>query len=114
MRQTDPKPATIAAQALGWVDEHTRAIVPPLHPSSTFLRDPDNRYSSGRVYARPDNPTFDQVEAELPALSEGMEAAVFSSGMAAATAVFLTLAPGDHRVAPKAMYWSRLEEHMTA
>ena len=106
MRKTDPKPATIAAQALGWVDEHTRAIVPPIHPSSTFLRDPDNRYSSGRVYARPDNPTFDQVEAVLAALEEGAEAAVFASGMAAATAVFLALATGDHVVAPKVMYWS--------
>ena len=26
---------SIAAQALGWVDERTRAIIPPIHVSST-------------------------------------------------------------------------------
>ena len=31
---------------------------------------------------------------------------LFGSGMAAATAVFLALRPGDHIVAPKVMYWS--------
>ena len=33
-------------------------------------------------------------------------ALLFSSGMAAATAVFQALAPGDHIVAPKVMYWA--------
>ncbi len=98
-------PATIAAQALGWIDEQTRAVAPPLHVSSTFIRDEDNLYRSGRSYARADNPTYDQPEAVLAALENGVAAAVFSSGMAAATSVFLSLKPGDHVVAPKAMYW---------
>ena len=38
---------SIAAQALGWIDDATRAITPPIHVSSTFLRDPDNAYRSG-------------------------------------------------------------------
>src|SRR5262245_59903473 len=98
-------PATIAAQALGWIDEKTRAVAPPLHVSSTFIRDEDNLYRSGRSYARADNPTYDQPEAVLAALESGVAAAVFSSGMAAATAVFLSLEPGDQAIAPKAMYW---------
>ena len=57
------KPESIAAQALGWIDDKTRAITPPIHVSSTYLRDPDNQYRSGRVYARADNPAFDQAEA---------------------------------------------------
>ena len=36
------RPETIAAQALGWIDERTRAITPPIHVSSTYLRDADN------------------------------------------------------------------------
>ena len=36
-------PATMAAQALGWVDESTKALIPPVHPSTTFIRDPDNQ-----------------------------------------------------------------------
>ncbi len=100
------KPESIAAQALGWVDEHTRAVTPPIHLSSTFVRDPDNQYRSGRVYARADNPAFDQAEAVLCQLEQGAAALLFASGMAAATAVFQALAPGDHVLAPKVMYWS--------
>jgi cystathionine gamma-synthase len=98
-------PATAAAQALGWIEEKTRGVSPPLHPSSTFIRDADNQYRSGRVYARADNPTYDQAEALLATLENGAGAALFSSGMAAATAVFLSCKPGDHVVAPKVFYW---------
>ena len=31
---------------------------------------------------------------------------LFASGMAAATCVFQALAPGDHVVAPRLMYWA--------
>ena len=99
-------PETIAAQALGWVDESTKAISPPIHTSTTFIRDADNQYRSGRVYARDHNPSFDQAEAVLCALEKGADAALFASGMAAATAVFMALKPGNHVVAPKVMYWS--------
>ena len=99
-------PQTIAAQALGWIDEQTRAITPPIHMSSTYLRDEDNQYRSGRAYARADNPAFDQAQAVIAQLEKGADAALFASGMAAATAVFQALAPGDHLLAPKVMYWS--------
>ena len=100
------KPASIAAQGLGWVDEQTRAVVPPIHTSTTFIRDPDNQYRSGRIYARDHNPTFDQAEAVLTALEGGHASLLFASGMAAATAVFQALSPGDRVLAPKVMYWS--------
>jgi cystathionine gamma-synthase len=106
MEPKQVKPASAAAQAMGWVDEKTRAIVPPIHTATTYLRDADNQYRSGRVYARADNPAFDQAEALLAHLERGTHAALFSSGMAAATAVFQSLAPGDHVVAPKVMYWA--------
>jgi cystathionine gamma-synthase len=99
-------PESIAAQALGWIDETTRAINPPIHVSSTFLRDEDNQYRSGRVYMRDQNPAFDQAEAVITALEGGHQTLLFASGMAAATAVFQGLKPGDHVLAPKVMYWS--------
>ena len=105
----DPKtthPDTLLAQALGWIDESTRAVTPPIHVSSTYLRDADNQYRTGRVYARADNPAFDQAEAVIQGLEGGADALLFASGMAAATAVFQALAPGDHVLAPKVMYWS--------
>ena len=105
--KNDPshKPETLAAQGLGWIDDVTRAVSPPLNASSTYIRDPYNQYRSGRDYIRADNPAFDQPEAVLTALEGGAGAMLYSSGMAAATSVFLALKPGDHVVAPKVMYW---------
>jgi cystathionine gamma-synthase len=100
------RPETVAAQALGWVDEATRAVVPPVHVATTFERGADNLYRSGRNYARADNPAYDQPEKVLTALEGGVDAMVFASGMAAATCVFQSLAPGDHVVAPRVMYWA--------
>jgi cystathionine gamma-synthase len=99
-------PETLAAQALGWIDPTTKAIVPPVHLSSTYVRDEDNQYRSGRGYIRADNPSFDQAEALLTALEGGTGSLLFGSGMAAATAVFLALKPADHVLAPRVMYWS--------
>jgi len=106
MNEKTVKPASIAAQALGWVDDTTKALAPPIHTSTTFIRDPDNQFRSGRIYARDNNPTFDQAEAVLTALEGGHASLVFASGMAAATTVFQALAPGDHVLAPRVMYWS--------
>jgi len=100
------KPESLAAQALGWVDEKTRAISPPIHASTTYIRDADNQYRSGRGYMRADNPAFDQAEQLVARLEGGAQGALFASGMAAATAVFQALAPGDHVLAPRVMYWS--------
>jgi cystathionine gamma-synthase len=106
MDDEDWTPQTQAAQALGWTDAETGAVVQPLHPSTTYLRDADNRYRRGRQYARADNPGFDQPQALLAALERGAQALLFSSGMAAATSCFLALRPGDHVVVPDVMYWS--------
>ncbi len=98
------RPATLAAQALGWIDEETRALAPSLHPSTTFERAADNTYPAGRSYGRDDNPSFDQAEALLAALEGGEGCLLFASGMAAATAAFQALEPGDHVIAPVVMY----------
>jgi len=100
------QPESVVAQALGWIDENTRAINPPIHVSSTYLRDEDNQYRSGRVYMRDQNPAFEHAEAVITTLEQGHETLLFASGMAAATAVFQGLRPGDHVLAPRVMYWS--------
>ena len=99
-------PATAAAQALGFLDEATGAVVPPIHPSTTYERGADNRLLSGRIYSRADNPNYDLVETLLTRLEGGAASAVFGSGMAAATAVFLALKPGDHVLVPAVTYWA--------
>ena len=99
-------PETLAAQALGRVDRDTGAIIPPVHPSATFERAGDLSYPTGRMYSRTDNPTYDAAADTLTALEGGAATALFASGMAAATAVFQALEPGDHVVVPRVMYWA--------
>jgi len=98
-------PATLAAQALGSTDASTGAVVLPIHTATTFLRDPDNQYRRGRGYGRADNPSYDQPQAVLTALEGGAATLLFSSGMAAAAAVFQSLPRDSHVVAPRVMYW---------
>src|SRR6058998_1255704 len=93
------KSRTIAAQALGTVDPATRAVVPPLHVATTFIRDPDNQYRSGYAYGRPDNATVRHTEAVIAALEGAHEALLFASGMAAATSVVLAQPAGARIVA---------------
>jgi cystathionine gamma-synthase len=100
------KPESIAAQALGFIDDKTKEIVGQIHTSTTYIRDADNQFRNGRIYARDNNPTFEQPESVLNALEGGHQTLLFASGMAAATAVFQALNPGDHVIAPKVMYWS--------
>lgn len=97
--------ATRLAQALGWTDATTGGLIPPLQPSTTFLRDSDNQYRRGYSYSRDESPADDQVEALLASLEHGVAAMLFSSGHAAASAVFSSLPAGSHIIVPKVMYW---------
>ncbi len=98
--------ATALAQAMGNHDPLTQGVVSPIHVASTFIRGADNSYPTGNVYSRADNPTYKPVEQLLCQLEQGHDALIFGSGMAAATAVFQGLRPGDHVLAPKVMYWA--------
>src|SRR6266700_5671775 len=108
MPDRNPKlrPATMAAKGTGRVAAPYREIVPPIHVSTTYERGADGAYPGGRVYSRADNPTYDQAEALLASLEGAAAAMVFSSGQAAAAAVFQALAPGDGVLAPRNMYWA--------
>jgi cystathionine gamma-synthase len=98
-------PETLAAQMLGNIDKETGALIPPLHPSTTYERETDLSYRHGRLYSRADNPTYDIAANMLTALEGGIRTLLFSSGMAAATSVFLALKPGDHVIVPRVLYW---------
>lgn len=99
-------PETISAQALGLHDEATGGVSPAIHPSTTFLRDENYELlNPAHGYSRDENPTYIAAENVLRELEHGEDALLYSSGMAAATAIVHTLRPGDHIVAPKVMYW---------
>lgn len=106
VRKPDLAPETLAAQALGRIDKATKSLVPPLYPSTTYERDPDGGYRSGRGYTRPHNPTYDEPKELLAELEGGADCLLFASGMAAANAVFQSLLPGDHVIASRVMYWA--------
>src|SRR3984893_14202324 len=99
------QPRTLAAQALGGIEPATKAVVPPVHVATTFIRDPDNQYRSGFSYGRPDNATVRQVEAVIAALEGAAAAKLFGAGMAGPGAGVVALDPPAHIVAPTVMYW---------
>lgn len=97
---------TIVAQGFGRMDEAHKGVIPGIYPSTTYEREADNSYPTGRVYTRDHNPNYEQPEQVLAALEKGEDALLFSSGMSAAIAVFQGLTPGSHVVAPQVMYWA--------
>jgi cystathionine gamma-synthase len=97
---------TLAAQGMGRITEPYAEVAPAIHVSTTYERAADGSYPGGRVYSRADNPTFDTAEALLASLEGAAAAMLFSSGQAAAAAVFQSLAPGDAVLAPRNMYWA--------
>src|SRR5882762_6934598 len=107
-RMSEPLPVSLermAAQALGEVDPVSGDLVPAIHMSTTFERQTDGAYLQDRVYARADNPTFEHAERLLAALEGGSGCALFASGMAATTAIFQSLVPGDHVLVARVLYW---------
>lgn len=101
------RPQTIAAQALRQNESaaERRFITPPIDISATYERDADNAYSTGYCYGRDDNATIRHCQEVLTRLENGASAAIFGSGMAAATTAFLALPRPAHIIVPQIMYW---------
>jgi len=93
-------------------DPATGASAPPLHMSSTFVTDQvagfsahDLEENSAYLYARWGNPTVQMLEKKLAALEGVEDCLCVASGMAAATAIFLTfLSAGDHAIVSDVSY----------
>lgn len=99
-------PETLAAQALGDIDPVSGALAPMIYPSTNYEQQADGSYHQDRVYTRADNPTYEVAERLLAALEDhSSHCALFASGMAAATAVFQSLLPGDHVLVSRVLYW---------
>lgn len=86
-------------------DPATGAVAPPIHLSTTFLRDADGEFSRGFKYSRDLNPTRQALEQAMAAIEGGAAALAFASGQAATAAVFQTLRPGDHVIVPASVYY---------
>jgi len=86
------------------IQNPSKAIVPPIVPSTVFEIDAGGRSEDELHYTRLGNPNRLQLEQLLTELEEGEAGAAFSSGVAAATAVFQALNPGDHILVPEDVY----------
>lgn len=81
------------------ITDATKPVVQPITLSTTF------EHGNGHMlYSRANNPNRQALEEVLAAMEQGEDAAAFSSGNAAGTAVYQALAPGSHIVAPDDMY----------
>jgi cystathionine gamma-synthase len=96
---------TLAVHAGAQVDPATGAVAPAIYPSTTFEREADGSFPHGHVYTRSSAPNRSALEASLTALEGGAAAVAFASASAATSAVFQSLAPGDHVVAPTDAYF---------
>ncbi len=98
-------PDTLLAQAMHYLEPVNGGIVPGIQMATTYARGEDYELRApGISYGRDKNPTYLVAEQVMAELEGGAGALLFSSGLAAAAALFHTLAPGDHVVAPVIMY----------
>ena len=103
MTKTSHSLDTLLAQGGHFIDPETGAIVPPIHPATTYAR--DERYELGRFgYSRSANPTGTRVEEVLARLEGAEDALVFASGLAGISTFFDTVRAGERVVAPRVMY----------
>lgn len=75
-------------------DRHHRAVVPPIHLSSTFAFDGFDR-KGAYDYTRSGNPTRDLLAGAIADLEGGSTGIITSSGMSAVALVLQLLKPGD-------------------
>lgn len=95
---------TIAIHAGNKMDAHTKAVIQPITLSTTYQRGEDGDYPEGYIYSRIGNPNRNSLENVIAKLELGSDACAFSSGNAAAAALFQALPPGSHIIAPDDMY----------
>jgi methionine-gamma-lyase len=92
-------------------DTH-KSVVPPIYQTATFYYDTADEgvrigqeIPPGYIYSRWANPTARVLEEKVALLEGAEDALAVSSGMAAVTSAVMTvLHPGDHAVAPRAIY----------
>ena len=98
--------ATIAAQAGGYIDAASCWVVPPIQPSTTFVRDRSYQpHPTGNIYARDDNDVCRIAEALLAQLDNAEAALLFPNGMAAIAAVFRAVPSGATVLVQSQIYW---------
>src|SRR6516165_6273927 len=84
-------------------DPSTGAVAPPIFATSTYSQEELGK-TKGYDYSRAGNPTRTRLEQNLASLEGGVAARVFSSGMAAVSALAGLMNAGEHIVASDNLY----------
>jgi cystathionine beta-lyase/cystathionine gamma-synthase len=84
-------------------DPSTGAVAPPIFATSTYAQEELGK-TKGYDYSRAGNPTRARLEQNLASLEDGVAARVFSSGMAAVSALASLMKAGEHIVASNNLY----------
>jgi cystathionine gamma-lyase len=84
-------------------DPATGATVVPIYATSTYTQEAPGKHK-GYEYSRSGNPTRTALETCLASLEGGEKGLAFASGLAATTAVLMTLRPGDEVAAAADLY----------
>ncbi len=84
-------------------DPSTGAVAPPIFATSTYAQEELGK-TKGYDYSRAGNPTRTRLERNLASLEGGVAARVFSSGMAAVSALASLMKAGEHIVASNNLY----------
>lgn len=87
--------------------DNTGAISVPIYQTATFAHHGLGK-STGFDYSRLHNPTREHLEKTVAGLEGGMDAAAFSTGMAAISAVIHLFGQGDHIIASEDLYGGSL------
>jgi cystathionine beta-lyase/cystathionine gamma-synthase len=103
-KKKEPGFATKAIHTGQEPDPSTGSVTVPIFATSTYVQEELGKHK-GYEYARVSNPTRTRLEQNLAALEGGSSAHVFSSGMAAVTAVTQCfLKQGDHLICGHNVY----------
>jgi len=95
---------TLCAQAGHIAGSTDPGVISNIQLSTTFRYEPTGESPTGFVYSRESNPNRKHLEDILAKLEHGVDAAAFSSGSAAAHALFSAMRPGDHIIVNVAIY----------
>ncbi len=96
---------TDAIQSLKHLPD-SNPVSPPIQLSSTYQRNADGSYHNDFIYSRISNPNRQVLENTIMQLEGGSSCLAFASGMAAISAVFQSLKPGDHVIIPDDVYYA--------
>src|SRR3954463_2419282 len=103
---TEPKDQGFSTRAIHAgqdADPATGATIVPIYATSTYTQAAPGEHK-GYEYSRSGNPTRAALETCLAALEGGERGLAFASGLAATTAVFAQLKPGDEVAAAADLY----------